>query len=108
TVRDVVFGFTFVQPTGELDGLRAEGTMTAADFVGPLFGHPFSELLTDIRNGDAYVNVHSLRNHRGGEIRGRVLADAGGDKGFAAHLSGTQAVVTTGTSAPGTSLGTGL
>src|SRR5438105_11642892 len=104
----VVFLFKSAQPTGEVNGLLSEGTITAADFVCPLFGHPFSELLTDIRNGDAYVNVHTLPNHHGGEIGGRVLADAGGDKGFAAHLTGTQEVITTGTSAPGTSLGTGL
>src|SRR5438105_12768946 len=104
----VVFLFKSAQPTGEVNGLLAQGTISASDFVGPLFGHPFSELLTDIRNGDAYVNVHTLPNHPGGEIRGRVLADAGGDKGFAAHLTGTQEVITTGTSAPGTSLGTGL
>jgi len=104
----VVFLFKSAQPTGEVNGLLSEGTITAADFVGPLFGHPFSELLTDIRNGDAYVNVHTLPNHPGGEIRGRVLADGGGDNGFAAHLTATQEVITTGTSAPGTSLGTGL
>jgi CHRD domain len=103
----VVFLFRSAQPTGEINGLLSEGTITAAGFVGPLFGHPFKELLTDIRNGDAYVNVHTLPNHPGGEIRGRVLADGVDDGGFAAHLTGTQEVITTGTSAPGTSLGTG-
>jgi hypothetical protein len=104
----VVFLFKAAQPTGEVNGLLSQGTMTAADFVGPLFGHPFSELLTDIRNGDAYVNVHTLPNHPGGEIRGQVLANAGEGHGFAAHLTGTQEVITTSTSAPGTSLATGL
>jgi CHRD domain-containing protein len=103
----VVFLFKSAQPTGEVNGLLSQGTITAADFVGPLFGHPFSELLRDIRSGDAYVNVHTLPNHPGGEIRGRVSAAAGEDNGFAAHLTGTQEVITTGTSAPGTSLGTG-
>ncbi|HVS05986.1 MAG TPA: CHRD domain-containing protein [Candidatus Dormibacteraeota bacterium] len=104
----VVFLFNSAQPTGEVNGLLSQGTIRATDFVGPLFGHPFSELLTDIRNGDAYVNVHTLPNHPGGEIRGRVLANAGEDGGFAAHLTGTQEVITTSTSAPGTSLATGM
>lgn len=104
----VVFLFKSAQPTGEVNGLLSQGTIRAADFVGPLFGHPFNELLTDIRNGDAYVNVHTLPNHPGGEIRGRVLADGGEGNGFAAHLTGSQEVITTGTSAPGTSRGTGL
>jgi hypothetical protein len=104
----VVFLFKSAQPTGEVNGLLSQGTIRAADFVGPLFGHPFSELLTDIRNGDAYVNVHTLPNHPGGEIRGQVLSNAGEDGGFAAHLTGTQEVITTGTSAPGTSLAIGM
>ena len=103
----VVFLFQSAQPTGEVNGLLSQGTITAATFVGPLFGHPFSELLTDIRNGDAYVNVHTLPNHPGGEIRGQVLA-TGQDNGFAAHLTGTQEVITTSTSAPGASLATGM
>jgi hypothetical protein len=104
----VVFLFKSAQPTGEVNGLLSQGTITAADFVGPLFGHPFSELLKDIRGGDAYVNVHTLPNHPGGEIRGQLLASTGEESGFAAHLTGTQEVITTSTSAPGTSLGTGL
>jgi hypothetical protein len=104
----VVFLFKSAQPTGEVNSLLSQGTITAADFVGPLFGHPFSELLADIRNGDAYVNVHTLPNHPGGEIRGQVLGTGGEDSGFVAHLTGTQEVITTSTSAPGTSLGTGL
>src|ERR1700737_81043 len=104
----VVFLFQSAQPTGEINGLLSRGSITAASFVGPLFGHPFSELLTDIRNGDAYVNVHTLPNHAGGEIRGSLLAAGDGEGGFAAHLTGTQEVLMVGTSVPGTSLATGL
>ena len=104
----VVFLFNSAVPTGEVNGLLSEGTITAASFVNQLAGHPFSELLTDIRNGDAYVNVHTLPSHPGGEIRGSVLAAADGEGGFAAHLTGTQEVLMTGTSTPGTSLATGL
>jgi len=104
----VVFLFNSAVPTGEVNGLLAQGTITAASFVNQLAGHPFSELLTDIRNGDAYVNVHTLPNHAGGEIRGSLLAAGDGEGGFAAHLTGTQEVLMVGTSVPGTSLATGL
>jgi hypothetical protein len=104
----VVFLFSSAVPTGEVNGLLSEGTITAASFVNQLAGHPFKELLTDIRNGDAYVNVHTQPSHPGGEIRGSVLAAADGEGGFAAHLTGTQEVLMTGTSTPGTSLATGL
>jgi hypothetical protein len=104
----VVVLFNSTVPTGEVNGLLSEGTISAASFVGPLAGHPFEELLTDIRNGDAYVNVHTSPSHLGGEIRGTVLAAEGDDGGFAAHLTGTQEVTMAGASSPGTSLGTGL
>lgn len=69
---------------GRLDGVLAQGTFTAADFVGPLKGHPMSELLAAMRNGGAYVNVHTndgvapVTNTPGdlpaGEIRGQLHA----------------------------------
>ena len=100
----VAFLFKSATPTGEVDGLLSEGTITADSLVGPLFGHPFSELLTDIRSGDAYVNVHTLPNHPGGEIRGQVVS---GEEGFKASLTGSGEVVTSDSSTPGTSLATG-
>jgi hypothetical protein len=77
----VVFLFSSATPTGTVNGLLSQGTFTAADFKGPLAGHPLAELLTDIRSGDAYVNVHTLPNHPGGEIRGQLImrADNQGD-----------------------------
>jgi hypothetical protein len=69
---------------GRLDGVLAEGTFTAANFVGPLKGHPMSELLAAMRTGGAYVNVHTndgvapVTNTPGdlpgGEIRGQLQA----------------------------------
>jgi hypothetical protein len=67
---------------GRMDGVQAEGTITAADLAGPLTGHPFSELVAAIRAGNAYVNVHTddgvaptntgPGDFRGGEIRGQL------------------------------------
>jgi len=69
---------------GRLDGVLAQGTFTAADFVGPLKGHAMSELLAAMRGGGAYVNVHTndcvapVTNTPGdlpaGEIRGQLHA----------------------------------
>jgi hypothetical protein len=44
---------------GRVDGVIAEGTFTAANFVGPLAGHPMSDLVSAIQAGNAYVNVHT-------------------------------------------------
>jgi hypothetical protein len=70
--------------SGRHDGVLAEGHFTAADLVGPLKGHPLAELLTAMRNGGAYVNVHTndgvapVTNTPGdlpaGEIRGQLHA----------------------------------
>jgi hypothetical protein len=67
---------------GRLDGVIARGTITAANLVGPLSGQPLSALLEALRNGTAYVNVHTNDgvdpqntgpgDFPGGEIRGQV------------------------------------
>lgn len=68
---------------GRFDGRLAQGTFTAADLVGPLKGHPLSDLLSAMRDGGAYVNVHTKTavsapagpgNLPGGEIRGQLSA----------------------------------
>jgi hypothetical protein len=79
----VVFLFEPAAPGGgRSDGVIAEGTITAADFVGPLAGHPFSDLIDAMATGNAYVNVHTndgvdppntgAGDFPGGEIRGQI------------------------------------
>lgn len=58
-------------PNGRESGILAEGTITAADLVGPLAGQPLSTLIAAIEAGDTYVNVHTVARP-GGEIRGQV------------------------------------
>jgi hypothetical protein len=68
--------------SGRHDGILAEGTFTAANFVGPLAGHPMSDLIAAIQSGNAYVNVHTNDgvdgvntgpgDFPGGEIRGQL------------------------------------
>ncbi len=75
-------GVTGPLGAGRHDGVLAEGNITAADLVGPLAGHPLSDLLNAIDAGNAYVNVHTNDgvapintgpgDFPGGEIRGQL------------------------------------
>jgi CHRD domain len=44
---------------GRIDGVIATGTITAADLVGPLAGHPLADLVQAMNTGNAYVNLHT-------------------------------------------------
>ncbi|HSF30366.1 MAG TPA: CHRD domain-containing protein [Candidatus Tectomicrobia bacterium] len=67
---------------GRVDGVLAEGTITAADLVGPLTGMAFSVLVEAMRTGGTYVNVHTddgvtpintgPGDFPGGEVRGQI------------------------------------
>lgn len=70
-------------PTGPLDpGTIAEGTITAANLVGPLAGKPLSDLVAALNSGNAYVNLHTNDgvaptntgpgDFSGGEVRGDI------------------------------------
>jgi hypothetical protein len=70
------------QIPGRFDGTLAEGTITAANLVGPLAGGSLSDLIALMENGAAYVNVHTNDlmdppntgpgDFPGGEIRGNL------------------------------------
>ena len=68
---------------GRIDGVIAEGTITAANLVGPLAGQPtLSGLVAALNGGTAYVNVHTSDgvapadtgpgDFPGGEVRGDI------------------------------------
>jgi CHRD domain len=67
---------------GPFTGVLAEGTITAADLTGPMLGSPLSDLVYELRDGKAYVNIHTNDgstsqkpgpgNYRTGEIRGQI------------------------------------
>ena len=67
---------------GRTDGRLSERTVTAADLRGPLAGKSIDDLMAEIRNGNAYVNVHTHDgvaptntgpgDFPGGEIRGHL------------------------------------
>jgi hypothetical protein len=56
---------------GPFTGILSEGTITADSLVGPLRGHPLSDLIEEMRAGRAHVNVHT-RRHPEGSICGEV------------------------------------
>jgi len=67
---------------GRLDGVIAEGVITAANLIGPLAGATLDDLIAAMQAGNAYVNVHTndgigLPNtgpgdFPGGEVRGQI------------------------------------
>ena len=72
---------------GPIRGQIAHGSFTAANFIGPLAGHPMADLLAAMKAGTAYVNVHTddgvappntgPGDFPGGEIRGVIKARNG-------------------------------
>lgn len=54
---------------GRTQGILSSGIFMADDFVGPLAGMDMSDLIEAIREGRAYVNVHTTE-YPAGEIRG--------------------------------------
>lgn len=67
---------------GRVDGVLAEGTITAANLIGPLLGKSLDDLMAEILAGNAYVNVHTNDgiaptntgpgDFPGGEVRGQI------------------------------------
>ena len=79
----VAFLYGLVPPGGGThNGILSEGTITAANLVGPLAGQPLSALLNAMRAGNTYTNVHTNDgvnptntgpgDFPGGEIRGQI------------------------------------
>ena len=70
---------------GRQTGVLATGSFTAANFIGPLAGQPFSALVDAMRSGNAYVNVHTDNgvappnegpgDFPGGEIRAQIIEE---------------------------------
>lgn len=56
------------------------GNITASSLEGPLKGHELSELVDLMSNGQAYVNVHTIK-YKNGEIRDQIIEGAGNATG---------------------------
>jgi CHRD domain-containing protein len=71
----VVALFKSTSPTGTMNGLLSQGTITSANLEGPLKGKTISDLIRLINDGTAYANVHTQQNPKG-EIRGQISTSA--------------------------------
>jgi CHRD domain-containing protein len=60
------------QPVAPLQ--MGKGKVTSSDLQGSLVGKQISDLVDIIKNGQAYVNVHTDQNQNG-EIRGQIDVD---------------------------------
>jgi len=56
---------------GRYSGVLAEGVITVDNLSGPLAGASLEDLLDHLRDGNAYVNVHTLQ-FPAGEVRGQI------------------------------------
>lgn len=56
---------------GRTNGILATGVITDADLVGPLDGATLEDLITEMRAGNTYVNVHTSQ-FPPGEVRGQI------------------------------------
>ena len=72
----VAFLFPNATSIGGVDpeNFEVQGTITAAQLVGPLAGQPLSALVAQIRAGNTYVNIHTIANPAGA-CRGQIMAD---------------------------------
>jgi len=69
----VVTLFKTDNPSAMTNGTLAKGNITSSNLEGPLAGKQISDLINIMKNGDAYVNVHTEANPKG-EIRGQLSA----------------------------------
>ena len=56
------------------DDVELKGTLTDDSISNPLCGATIEDLVESMRDGNTYVNVHSMANP-GGEVRGQIDSD---------------------------------
>lgn len=59
------------QTDAPVNGILAEGTITQSELAGALAGQPLSNLISAIREGNIYINVHTT-TYPSGELRGQL------------------------------------
>jgi hypothetical protein len=63
-----------------------KGIITASMLEGPLKGKTITDLLTAMKKGDTYVNIHTIK-HPNGEIRGSISFDKSKKHSTTTHAS---------------------
>lgn len=75
-----IVAFLAGEVPGGFDGeVKIEGTLTDANIINTACGATIAELVQSMKDGNAYVNVHSVANP-GGEIRGQIAEDDNDDE----------------------------
>jgi hypothetical protein len=69
----VVNLFIPAKATGKVTGSLARSSINSTSLIGPLKGKQMPDLINIMKNGQAYVNVHTAQNPPG-EVRGTVTA----------------------------------
>ena len=59
-------------PTEQVNGTVGEANVTASNLEGPMKGKQVTDLVTAMKNGTTYVNVHTT-DFPDGEIRGQLM-----------------------------------
>jgi len=59
-------------PTEQVNGTVGEANVTSSNLEGPMKGKEVTDLVTAIKNGTTYVNVHTT-DFPNGEIRGQLM-----------------------------------
>src|SRR6478672_132920 len=77
--------FSTTTPSAMTNGELAKGTITATNLEGPLAGKQVTDLISMIKSGGTYANVHTTANPMG-EIRGQIVE---GKTGMGATDGGT-------------------
>ncbi|MDN3669742.1 CHRD domain-containing protein [Echinicola jeungdonensis] len=88
-------------PTPLFNGLLAEGVIMTEDLLGPLSGMTLNDLIKAIKDGNTYVNVHTVENPSG-ELRGQIgIQEPSMNGKYAIHLTGDEEVPEVDTGAQG-------
>lgn len=67
----VVNLFIPAKATGKVSGTLAQSSINSTSLIGPLKGKQMPDLISIMKNGQAYVNVHTAQNPPG-EVRGTI------------------------------------
>ena len=72
-------------------GMAIRGNITDSSLSGPVKGKTLADLVSSIKNGDSYVNVHTP-SHPDGEIRGQIESGSGSTLGSGSSSNSTTSV----------------
>lgn len=78
-------------------GMAIRGNITDSSLGGPLKGKTLADLVSAVKNGDTYINVHTP-GHSNGEIRGQIESGNGPTSGSGSNSTISVNITDSGTS----------